>query len=79
MAFLSEYREGVKETLQEVPDATRFQKVGLALITVVGIYADRRLEAEASLCAVEGVAMNRDETWTDAELEQELKELLDES
>lgn len=80
MALLTQYRAGIHETLMDYPDATRSEKFGLVVLTIVGIHSENAfLKRLDGYVAVESKVMLWAETESNEDLEQELKEILNES
>lgn len=78
MSLFAEYREGVHEALDEFPDFTPVKKLGLAVLTIASIHSEKALERRIDgYVVVESVATGWYED-SDEQLEQELKEILDE-
>lgn len=79
MALLGEYREAVEEGLASLGDVNLVKKIGFAALIVMSerqARADERYFEVAPRVDSPERAWN---PWTNEELEQELKELVDES
>ncbi len=76
--MLHAYRDEIRETLVDFQDSPRLKKACMGVLAVCGLYAERRIEADAIvLSSVE--AMWHGTELDDAVLQQELKEIMGES